>query len=99
MSENQTGLLIKILRSDGTREYKSSDFALFCHKRGILQQFTANYSPQQNGVNECKNRTLVEAACCMLTQAQFPKIFWDEAFSTTTYLQNRSPTATLNPKP
>ena len=53
--ENQSGLHIKVLRTDRGGEYISKDFLRFCRKNGIHKQFTTRYTPQQNGVAERKN--------------------------------------------
>eukprot|EP00253_Pinus_taeda_P027768 PITA_27768 len=66
MIENQTGKKIKILHSDQGGEYKLGEFMNFCKQHGIIQQFTVPHTPQQNGVAEHKNRTLVECARSML---------------------------------
>ena len=52
-------------------------------------------SPEQNGVAECMNRTLVETLCFMLVDAKLPHSFWAEALSTAVYLKNRCPTKAL----
>jgi transposase InsO family protein len=66
MVEKKTGKSIKILRSDQGGEYKSGDFNKYCKDNGIVQQFTVPHTPQQNGVAERKNRTLVECARSMM---------------------------------
>jgi len=66
MVEKQTRKYIKILRSDQGGEYNSKDFGSYCKNNGIIQQSTMPYTPQQNGVAERKNKTLVEWACSML---------------------------------
>ena len=55
-------------------------------------------TPQQYGVAERLNRILVESVPSMLSDAKFPKKFWDEAFSTAVYLCNRSPTTAVQGK-
>ncbi|MCO5581375.1 hypothetical protein L7F22_035257 [Adiantum nelumboides] len=60
---------------------------------GIQQQYTTPYTPQQNGVSERKNRTLVSAARAMLLTAGLSKPYWEEAVATAGYLQNRIPHA------
>lgn len=90
--ENQTHHKIKILRTDQGGEYLSNEFSAFCQEQGIKRETTAAYTPQQNGVSERKNRTLVGAILSMLSYAKFPNIFWGEALHTANYLQNRSPT-------
>ena len=66
MVENQTGRKIKVLRSDNGTEYRNDQFSIFCKKEGISQHFTIRDTPQQNGVAERMNRTLLEKVRCML---------------------------------
>lgn len=66
MIKNQTGKKIKILCSDQEGEYRLGEFMNFCKQDGIIQQFTVPHTPQQNGVVERKNRTLVECVRSML---------------------------------
>ncbi|MEL7342345.1 MAG: reverse transcriptase domain-containing protein, partial [Bacteroidota bacterium] len=63
--------------------------------KGILHEFTTPYAPEQNGVAERLNRTIMEAARSMLYQAKLPLQFWAEACSTAVYLHNRSPTSAI----
>lgn len=93
--EKQTNHKIKILRSDRGGEYMSDEFKNFCTKEGIKKEFTTSYTPQQNGVSERKNRTLVGAILAMLSHARLSKTFWGEALLTANYLQNRSPTKAI----
>lgn len=93
--ENQTNKKIKELRSDNGGEYINSQFQLFLKKHGIRHQTTIPYSPQQNGVAERANRTIVEKARCMLQDARLDHSFWAEAVNTAIYLKNRSPTRAL----
>lgn len=90
--ENQSGCKIKRLRSDGGGEYTSREFNKFCQECGIERQVTVPYSPQQNGVAERKNRSLMEMARTMITDQGLPYKFWAEAVYTSAYLQNRLPT-------
>jgi transposase InsO family protein len=98
MVEKQTGKSIKILRSDQGGEYTSGAFIRYCKNNGIQQQFTVPHTPQQNGVAERKNRTLVECACSILKGKNIFNGFWAEAISTVVYLKNRSPTKLLEHK-
>ena len=86
---------VKVLRSDNGGEYTSNNFAKFCAEKGISHEFTVPYCPQQNGVAEWMNRTIMEGARSMLYQAKLPLEFWAEACSTAVYLNNRSPTTAL----
>jgi len=65
----------------------SNDFRSYCEREGIT-----SYTPQHNSKAEKRNRTLVNMAKCMLKGRNMPKLFWEEAVSTTTYILNRSPT-------
>ncbi|GKC21038.1 retrovirus-related pol polyprotein from transposon TNT 1-94, partial [Tanacetum coccineum] len=62
----------------------------FCDEKGISQNFSSPYTPEQNGVAERKNRTIIEAARIMLSGYVFSKQYWTEAITTTCYTQNRS---------
>ena len=63
--------------------------------QGICAEFTAAYSPQQNGVSERTNRTLVDAARSMLIHAGLSNAYWAEAVATAAYLRNQMVTAAL----
>ncbi|CAK9827482.1 Retrovirus-related Pol polyprotein from transposon TNT 1-94 [Anthophora retusa] len=94
--EKQTERKIKVLRSDNGREYCSRKFEDFLKKEGIQHQLSVEYTPQQNGVAERQNRTLLDMARCMLLQSNLPPKFWAEAILTATYLRNRCPSKSLN---
>ncbi|CAL8993586.1 unnamed protein product [Prunus brigantina] len=96
MTELQSGFKIKSLRSDRGGEFLSGEFNKFCEESGIQRQLTMAYSPQQNGVAERKNRTVVEMAKSMLHEKGVPYEFWAEAINTAVYLLNRCPTKALN---
>ncbi|CAL8990558.1 unnamed protein product, partial [Prunus brigantina] len=96
MVELQSGYKIKKLRSDRGGEYTSLEFLKFCDDVGMERQLTVAYSPQQNGVAERKNRTIVEMARTMMAEKRIPLKFWVEAVNTAVYLQNRSPTSALD---
>lgn len=81
---------IRALRSDNGTEFKNSTLESYCTERGISQNFSAARTPEQNGVAERKNRTLIEAARTMLLEANLPKQFWAEAVNTACFTQNRS---------
>ena len=73
--ENQTDCRIKVLRSDNGTEYTLEKFGSFCEEVGIQHQLTIPYTPQQNGVSERKNRTVMEMARCLLIEKILPKNF------------------------
>jgi transposase InsO family protein len=89
--ENQTGKKIRCLRSDNGGEYTSNDFDDYCVREGIRREMTVAYNPQQNGVAERKNRSIVGAARAMIHDQGLPLFLWAEACNTAVYLQNRSP--------
>ncbi|GJV20016.1 putative ribonuclease H-like domain-containing protein [Tanacetum coccineum] len=60
------------------------------HKaKGILRQYSVARTPEQNGVAEKRNRTLIEADRTMLADSKLPTTFWAEAVNTSCYVQNR----------
>ncbi|GJV25487.1 retrovirus-related pol polyprotein from transposon TNT 1-94 [Tanacetum coccineum] len=69
---------------------RNSILVNFCDEKGISQNFSSPYTPEQNGVVERKNRTLIEAARTMLSGSVFSKQYWTEAVATARYTQNRS---------
>lgn len=94
--EKQTGQRIKKLRTDNGREYLSNNFKDFLKEEGIQHQLSVEYTPQQNGVAERANRTLVEMARCIMSQANLPESLWAEAVNTATFLRNRCATKSLD---
>lgn len=93
--ENQLNLSIKTLRTDNGREYLSNEFKSFLINNGITHPTSTPYTPEQNGLAESMNRTLLERARCMLLNAKLQKQFWAEAVSTAAYITNRCPTRAL----
>lgn len=90
MAENQKERKIKILRTDNGLEFCSKEFEQYLTNAGIIHQKTNVYSPQQNGLSERMNRSLVEKARCLIFDAGLHKKFWAEAINTSVYLRNRS---------
>ncbi|GJT05916.1 putative ribonuclease H-like domain-containing protein [Tanacetum coccineum] len=87
--ENQLNHRVKIIRSDNGTEFKNRDMLEFCGNKGIKQEYSNARTPQQNGVAERINRTLIEAARTMLADSLLPTTFWAEAVSTACYIFNR----------
>lgn len=83
------GKLPRFFRTDRGGEYIGEEFKRFLEANGITHQKTVAYSPEQNGICERKNRTLVEAARTMLIESKLPKRLWAEAVNTANYIQNR----------
>ncbi|KAG8503271.1 hypothetical protein CXB51_001260 [Gossypium anomalum] len=82
----KTGKQIKYLRTDNSLEFCSDEFNRFCKSEGIRRHLTVRHTPQQNDIAERMNRTIMEKAQCMLSNANLPKSFWAEAASTTCFL-------------
>ncbi|KAJ7959769.1 Retrovirus-related Pol polyprotein from transposon TNT 1-94 [Quillaja saponaria] len=90
--EKESGHVIKSLRSDRGGEFTSNEFNIFCEIQGIRRPLKVLRTPQQNGVAERKNRTILNMARCLLKSKNMPKEFWAEAVSCAVYLSNRCPT-------
>ena len=71
--ERQLGRNVKVLRTDRGGEYNSKEFELYCQEHGIKRYVTMPYTPQQNGVAERKNITLMNVVRCMLSHSVLPK--------------------------
>ena len=95
MIEKATGKQMKTLRSDNGGEYVAKDFEHYLKSNGIRHQLTVRKTPEQNGVAERFNRTLVEMVRAMLSDSGLAKKFWAEAVSTACYLRNRSSTTAV----
>lgn len=90
--ETYSGRKLKVLRTDNGGEYTSKEFDAFLKTEGVRHELTVPKTPEQNGVAERMNRTLVETVRSMLADAKLPQKFWAEALATAVYLRNRSPT-------
>ena len=89
MVYNKFGSFPKAIRSDKGCEYKSKAMINYLQMKGITSQYTVAYCPQQNGIAERKNRSLVEMSRCMLAEANMSYTYWVEAVNTANYIQNR----------
>ncbi|GKA94100.1 putative ribonuclease H-like domain-containing protein [Tanacetum coccineum] len=87
--ENLIDLKVKVIRCDNETEFKNRVMNQLCEMKGIKREFSVARTPQQNGVAERKNRTLIEAARTMLADSKLPTTFWAEAVNTACYVQNR----------
>ncbi|WVZ11552.1 hypothetical protein V8G54_016082 [Vigna mungo] len=94
--ENQLGCRLKCLRTDNGLELVSEEFNGFCKEKGIRRHRTVVGTPQQNGLAERMNRTILERVRCMLLGSGLSKAFWGEAANTAVYLINKSPSSALN---
>jgi len=98
--EKQCGKHIKIVRSDRGGEYYGrytedgqapGPFAKFLQEHGIVAQYTMPGSPDQNGVAERRNRTLIEMVRSMRSNTKLPSSLWVDALKTAAYILNRVP--------
>jgi transposase InsO family protein len=87
-AQNEFGLRIKKIRSDNGTKFKNSQIEGFLEDMGIKHEFSP-YTPQQNGVVERKNRTLLDMARTMLDEYKTPNRFWAQAINTACYSINR----------
>jgi hypothetical protein len=88
-AQNEFGLRIKKFRSDNGTKFKNSQIEGFLAEEGIKHELSSPYTPQQNGVVERKNRTLLDMARTMLDEYKTLDQFWAEAINTACYSINR----------
>ena len=86
---NNYGVKIKHIRSENGTKFKNIGLDLYLDTMGITHEFSAPYTPQQNGIVERKTRTLIEMARTMLDEYKTPRKFWPEAISTACHIINR----------
>nr|GFB17764.1 putative ribonuclease H-like domain-containing protein [Tanacetum cinerariifolium] len=87
--ENLVDHKVKVIRSDNRTKFKNREMNQFCEMKGIKREFSIARTPQQNGVAERKNRTLIEAARTMLADSKLRTTFWAEVVNIACYVQNR----------
>ena len=97
VTTNQQSQRIGTLRSDNGSEYISKTFEEYLKEKGIHHELTVPNSPEQNGVAERMNRTLVEMARSMIAHARLSNSYWAEAIATAAYIRNRVPTSARKP--
>ncbi|KAK3030615.1 hypothetical protein RJ639_039975 [Escallonia herrerae] len=94
--ENETRNKVKCLKSDNGGEYRDGGFQEYCSNNGIRLIRTVKRTPQENGLAERMNRTIMERVRCMRIHADLPLQFWAAAVDTAVYLINKSPASALN---
>ncbi|GJS65271.1 putative ribonuclease H-like domain-containing protein [Tanacetum coccineum] len=87
--ENLVDHKVKVIRCDNRTEFKNRVMNQFYEMKGIKREYSVARTPQQNGVAERRNRTLVEAARIMLADSKLPTTFWAEVVNTACYVHNR----------
>ena len=83
-AEKASGGKLRVLRTDNGREFTAAEFADYCADKGITRHYSAPYSPQQNGVVERRNQTVVATVRALLKQRAMPAKFWGEAVAVAT---------------
>ena len=86
--ENQLERKIKILQSDRGGEYFPNEFSDFYEENGLIHQTTTSYTPQQNGLAEKENRTLVDMVNAILMHVRLLFNLWGEALLTACHVHN-----------
>ena len=76
------------VRSDNGTEFRNTQVEELCNDIGIKHEFSSTYTPQQNGVVERKNKTLIALARAMLDDYGISQKFWAEAINTTCHASN-----------
>lgn len=94
--EKQVNKKVKVLRTDNGLEFCNRKYEEYCRKQGIERHRTCTYTPQQNGVAERMNRTVMEKLRCMLSESGLGEEFWAEAAATAAYIVNRSPCTAID---
>ena len=87
------------MRSDRGGEYLSGEFQQYLIDNGIISQFSAPGTPQQNGVAERRNRTLLNMVRSMLSYSTLPVSFWGYALQTAMYILNDVPSKSVPQTP
>ncbi|XP_028057995.1 uncharacterized protein LOC114261875 [Camellia sinensis] len=93
--ESSSHKSIKALRTDRGREYLFEQFKVFCEEKRVIRQLTIPRTPQQNGVAERRNRTLLDMARSMMAQANLPVSYWRDALLTAAHVLNRVPSKSV----
>ena len=92
---NDCGLKVGTLRSDNGGKYLSNEFKVYLKSKGINHELTVPHCPEQNGVAERMNRTLMEMACSMMAHAGLPNKYWAEAIDAAAYIRNCTSTSSI----
>ena len=98
-AEKQLGKSLKTLRSDRGGEYLDNEFEDYLLEHGIVSQLTAPGTPQQNGVAERRNRTLLDMVRSMMSYSSLPPSFWGYALHTAIYILNVVPSKSVPKTP
>lgn len=94
-AEAQFNLKIAHFYCDNGGEYTSNEIKSYFAQKGIQVHYTCPHTPQQNGISERMNRTILERARAIRSQSELSKSFWGDAVQVATYLINRTPTKAI----
>ena len=97
-AEGETGEWVNFFHSNGGGEFGSKELADYFESKGIHHKKTNAYTPQENGITEWMNRTIVEMAHTLLSEGNLPLTYWCLAVIYAAYIINQSPTCTLKSK-
>jgi transposase InsO family protein len=89
LAQNQFDFDIKKVRSDNGSKLKNAKIYEYCDDKGIKHEFSSKYTPEQNGIVERKNRTLIDMARSMLAEYNVPDSYWAKAINTACHASNR----------
>jgi transposase InsO family protein len=89
MAQHEFDAKLKKIRSDNGTEFKNTQVEDFLDDEDIKHEFSAPYTPQQNGVTERKNRTLIEMVRTILDEYKISDQFWAKAVNTACHATNR----------
>jgi len=88
-AQNQFEVKMKKIKSDNDKEFDNTNIKEYCDEVGIEHEFSSTYTPQQNGVVERKNQTLITLARTMLDEYNTLEKMWAKAINTACYASNR----------
>ena len=88
-AQNEFEVKLKKIRSDNGKEFDNTNIEAYCDEVGIKHEVSATYTPQQNGVVERKNRTLITLVRTMFDEYNTLEALWAEAINTAYYASNR----------
>jgi hypothetical protein len=88
-AQNEFDTKVKRMKSNNDNEFKNTQVEDYIDEEGIKHEFSARYTPQQNGVAERKNRTLMEMSRTILDECKTSDRFWAEAVNTVCHATNR----------
>lgn len=96
--EQRAGGKVKAIRTDNGSEFVEREFCTWLRERGVVHELSAPYEPQQNGMVERLNKTLMEGTRALLIGSELPNTLWGEAMRTVAFVRNLRPAKGTNGK-